>query len=116
MLAGFVGPGESLEEAVIREVEEESGMTVHDPRFVTSQPWPFPQQVMLGFEGRADGGTPTPQDGELEDVRWFTREEVGAGLAGRSADLVLPPGISISDFLVERWFRREVRAYASQMT
>src|ERR1700733_10467041 len=106
VLAGFVGPGESLEEAVIREVEEESGITVHDPRFVTSQPWPFPQQVMLGFEARADGGTPTPQDGELEDVRWFTREEVGAGLAGRSTDLVLPPGISISYFLVERWFRR----------
>ena len=106
VLAGFVGPGESLEEAVIREVEEESGITVHDPRFVTSQPWPFPQQVMLGFEARADGGTPTPQDGELEDVRWFTREEVGAGLAGRSAELVLPPGISISYFLVERWFRR----------
>jgi NAD+ diphosphatase len=106
VLAGFVGPGESLEEAVIREVEEESGITVHDPRFVTSQPWPFPQQVMLGFEARADGGTPTPQDGELEDVRWFSRDEVGAGLAGRSAELVLPPGISISYFLVERWFRR----------
>jgi len=105
VLAGFVGPGESLEEAVIREVREESGITVRDPRFVTSQPWPFPQQVMLGFEARADGGAPAPQDGELEDVRWFTREEVGAGLAGQGADLVLPPGISISYFLVERWFR-----------
>ncbi len=106
VLAGFVGPGESLEEAVIREVHEESGITVHDPRFITSQPWPFPLQVMLGFEARADGGVPAPQDGELEDVRWFTREEVGAGLAGRSTDLVLPPGISISYFLVEQWFRR----------
>ena len=106
VLAGFVGPGESLEEAVIREVKEESGITVHDPRFITSQPWPFPSQVMLGFEARADGGVPAPQDGELEAVRWFTREEVGAGLAGQSTDLVLPPGISISYFLVERWFRR----------
>ena len=106
VLAGFVGPGESLGEAVIREVKEESGITVHDPQFVESQPWPFPLSVMLGFEARADGGTPAPRDGELEDVRWFTREQVGEGLAGRSSELVLPPGISISYFLVERWFRR----------
>jgi NAD+ diphosphatase len=106
VLAGFVGPGESVEEAVIREVREESGIAVHHPRFVASQPWPFPLSVMLGFEARSDGGTPMPSDGELEDVRWFTREQVGEGLAGRSADVVLPPGISISRFLVERWFRR----------
>ncbi len=110
VLAGFVGPGESLEEAVIREVKEESGITAHDPRFVASQPWPFPASVMLGFEAHADGGDPVPHDGELEDVRWFTREEVGAGLSGRSAELVLPPGISISHFLVERWFHRGDRA------
>lgn len=106
VLAGFVGPGESLEEAVIREIKEESGITAYDPRFVGSQPWPFPMSVMLGFEARSDGGAPVPSDGELEDVRWFTRAEVGEGLAGRSAELVLPPGISISYFLVERWFRR----------
>ena len=106
VLAGFVGPGESLEEAVIREVKEESGVAVYDPRFVTSQPWPFPMSVMLGFEARSDGGTPTPRDGELEDVRWFTREEIGEGLAGRSSELVLPPGISISYFLVQRWLRK----------
>ncbi len=106
VLAGFVGPGESLEDAVIREVKEESGIDAHDPRFVGSQPWPFPLSVMLGFEARSDGGTPAPRDGELEDVRWFTREEVGEGLAGRSDELVLPPGISISYFLVEHWFRR----------
>ena len=106
VLAGFVGPGESLEEAVIREVKEESGITVHDPRFVGSQPWPFPFSVMLGFEAASDGGEPIPSDGELEDVRWFTREEVGEALAGRSAQLVLPPGVSISYFLIERWFAR----------
>ena len=106
VLAGFVGPGESLEEAVVREVKEESGITVHDTHFVASQPWPFPSSVMLGFEARADGGEPVPRDGELEDVRWFTREQIGAALAGRSADLVMTPGISISYFLVERWFAR----------
>lgn len=105
VLAGFVGPGESVEEAVVREVREESGIVVHDPRFIASQPWPFPMSVMLGFEARSDGGEPVPGDGELEDVRWFTREQVGAGLAGASEELVLPPGISISHFLVERWFR-----------
>ena len=106
VLAGFLGPGESLEEAVVREVKEESGITVHDPRFVASQPWPFPLSVMLGFDALSDGGEPVPRDGELEDVRWFTREEVGLGLAGRNPELVLPPGISISYFLVERWLRR----------
>jgi NAD+ diphosphatase len=106
VLAGFVGPGESVEEAVIREVREESGITIHEPRFVGSQPWPFPLSVMLGFEARADGGEPSPRDGELEDVRWFSREEVGAALSGRSEHLVVPPGISISHFLIERWFAR----------
>ncbi len=106
VLAGFVGPGESLEEAVIREVKEESGITARDPRFVGSQPWPFPMSVMLGFEARSEGGEPVPRDGELEDVRWFTREEIGAALSGRSSDLVMTPGISISYFLIERWFAR----------
>ena len=106
VLAGFVAPGESVEEAVIREVKEESGISVHDPRFVGSQPWPFPLSVMLGFEADSDGGEPVPRDGELEDVRWFNREEVGAALAGQHAKLVIPPGISISHFLIERWFTR----------
>jgi NAD+ diphosphatase len=106
VLAGFVGPGESVEEAVIREVKEESGVTAHGPRFVGSQPWPFPLSVMLGFEARSEGGDPSPRDGELQDVRWFSREEVGAALSGRNAQLVIPPGISISHFLIERWVAR----------
>jgi NAD+ diphosphatase len=116
VLAGFVGPGESLEEAVIREVKEESGVTVHDPRFVGSQPWPFPLSVMLGFEADSDGAEPIPRDGELEDVRWFTHDEVGAALAGRSTRLVLPPGISISYFLIERWFARGAASAGSPTT
>lgn len=106
VLAGFVGPAESVEEAVIREVKEESGITIHEPHFVASQPWPFPMSVMLGFEARCDGGDPSPHDGELEHVRWFSRDEVGAALAGRSEHLVVPPGISISYFLIERWAAR----------
>ena len=64
VLAGFVSPGESLEEAVIREVEEESGITVSDPTFVASQPWPFPSSLMLGFQAKSEGGDPTAKDGE----------------------------------------------------
>ncbi len=105
VLAGFVAPGESVEEAVAREVEEESGIRVYEPTFVTSQPWPFPSSLMLGFEARSDGGEPVAKDGELEDVRWFSFDAVSAGLAGNGADLRLPPSVSIARFLVERWWR-----------
>ena len=75
-LAGFVEPGEALEQAVAREVREETGVEVADVRYSASQPWPFPASLMLGFEARYAGGDPSPRDGELEDVAWFTREQV----------------------------------------
>ena len=103
VLAGFVSPGESLEEAVIREVEEESGIVVFDPTFVASQPWPFPSSLMLGFQARSEGGDPTAKDGELEDVGWFSREQVSAALSGRNPKLRLPPSVSISAYLLRRW-------------
>ena len=70
VLAGFVSPGESAEEAVTREVEEESGIVARDPVFVASQPWPFPASLMLGFHAVSDGGEPRATDGELEEVGW----------------------------------------------
>ena len=103
VLAGFVSPGESLEEAVVREVREESGIDAHSPRFVASQPWPFPSSLMLGFEAASDGGEPRALDGELEDVRWFTRADVRAAIDGDPAPLVLPPSVSIARLLIERW-------------
>ncbi len=106
VLAGFVSPGETLEEAVIREVREESGIEAFDPTFVTSQPWPFPSSLMLGFDACSDGGEPRALDGELEDVRWFTRDAVRAAQAGAPGELRLPPSISIAHFLIERWARR----------
>jgi NAD+ diphosphatase len=104
ILAGFVSPGESLEEAVTREVLEEAAIEVRDPLYVASQPWPFPSSLMLGFRAASDGGEPVARDGELEDVRWFQRVEVGAALAGQGPALRLPPSVSIARFLVERWW------------
>lgn len=103
VLAGFVSPGESAEEAVVREVEEESGIVARDPVFVSSQPWPFPSSLMLGFDALSDGGEPIARDGELAEVRWYPLDAVRAAIAGRNPDLHLPPSISIARFLIERW-------------
>ena len=103
VLAGFVSPGEAAEEAVIREVAEESGIVTRDPEFVSSQPWPFPSSLMLGFEALSDGGEPRTNDGELDAVRWFTRAEIQAAIDGTNPEFHLPPGISIARFLIDRW-------------
>jgi NAD+ diphosphatase len=96
-LAGFVEPGESLEEAVAREVREESGVQVADVRYRSSQPWPFPTSLMLGFTAGWASGEPAVRDGELEDVRWFTREEIAGGT------VQLPPPEAIARRLIEEW-------------
>jgi NAD+ diphosphatase len=105
VLAGFVEPGETPEEAVIREVREESGIDAAEPRYVSSQPWPFPASLMLGFVARAAGGEPAARDGELEEVGWFTRAQVEAARSG-AGSLLLPPPISIARMLIERWLAR----------
>jgi NAD+ diphosphatase len=101
-LAGFVEPGESLEDAVAREVAEEAGVAVERLRYRSSQPWPFPASLMLGFVARHAGGEPSARDGELEDVRWFGRAEVDAMRAGRS-ERFLPPRDAIARRLVDEW-------------
>jgi NAD+ diphosphatase len=110
LLAGFVAPGETAEHAVVREVREESGITAYAPRFVASQPWPFPASLMLGFEARAEEGDPQPCDGELEDVGWFSLTQVRAALAGENGSgLAMPPSIAIARFIIERRIAREFR-------
>ena len=104
-LAGFVEPGESLEEAVAREVGEEAGVTVSDVRYVSSQPWPFPASLMLGFEATYAAGDPHPHDGELRAVEWFTREDLGRAAAG-DGDVTIPPPLAIARRLMDGWIAR----------
>ena len=80
-LAGFVEPGEAIEEAVAREVLEEAGVRVRDVRYVASQPWPFPSSLMIGCHAMADSADLTIDRTELEDARWFTRAEVAEAVA-----------------------------------
>ena len=97
-IAGFVEPGESLEDAVAREVLEETGVRVDAVSYHSSQPWPFPSSLMLGFTARPAGGAIALRDGELEDARWVTREDI---VAGR---IMLPMRMSIAWRLIEQWF------------
>jgi len=97
-IAGFVEPGESLEDAVAREVFEETRVPLLSSDYHSSQPWPFPSSLMLGFVAEAAPGA-IPQGGdELEDARWFSRAEIAAGA------VVLPPPTSISHRLIQAWF------------
>jgi len=107
-LAGFAEPGESLEETVAREVAEEVGIRIREARYVASQPWPFPSSLMVGFEAIADAVPPTPDAHEIEDARWFSRDDLtrfGEREAPGPDGLFLPSRDSISRFLIERWRR-----------
>jgi NAD+ diphosphatase len=101
-LAGFVEPGESLEEAVQREVLEEAGVHVRDVLYRSSQPWPFPMSLMLGFHATYASGEPAAGDGELDDVRWFTREELLSAVRGET-EFHLPPPLAIARQLLDEW-------------
>jgi NAD+ diphosphatase len=104
-LAGFVEPGESLEDAVAREVLEEAGVEVAGARYVSSQPWPFPSSLMLGFTVGYVDGEAGATDGELDDARWFTRAELEAAAAGHG-DAELPPPLAIARSLIDGWLSR----------
>ena len=99
-LAGFVEPGESLSEAVVREVREESGIEVGSIRYRSSQPWPFPASLMLGFRAERVGGELSVASQELADARWFERSDFARR---REIGLRLPGRVSISRRLIEDW-------------
>jgi NAD+ diphosphatase len=103
-LAGFVEPGESIEEAVAREIFEEAGVAVSDVRYVASQPWPFPGSLMIACIGRAAADAITLDTRELEDAFWCDRAGVRAALAGDAqAPFLAPPPFAIANTLLTRW-------------
>ncbi|MFD7920197.1 NAD(+) diphosphatase [Streptomyces sp. NPDC059740] len=101
-LAGFVEPGEPIEQSVRREVFEEAGVTVGEVRYVASQPWPFPSSLMLGFMARAVSSEIQVDGEEIEEARWFSREELREAV--ENGDMLPPYGISIAARLIELWF------------
>ena len=104
-LAGFVESGESLEQAVAREVFEESGIKVENVQYIASQPWPFPRSIMLGFKARAITTDITIDEQELEDAQWFSRDQLNEfGTWGdASYTYQLPRSDSIASFLINQW-------------
>ncbi len=95
-IAGFVEPGETLEEAVEREILEEVGVEVGDVRYVSSQPWPFPHSLMIGFEARWVSGDIAIDESEIVDADWFTPDALP----------MVPPAMSIARTLIDRWIER----------
>ena len=95
-IAGFVEPGEDLEQAVRREVHEEVGVTLGDVRYVASQPWPFPHSLMIGFEADWVAGDIVIDEIEIVDAQWYTPDSLP----------MIPPGMSIARTLIDRWLER----------
>ena len=107
-LAGFVEPGESIEEAVARELMEEAGLAVRDVRYVASQPWPFPGSLMIACLGTADSDSIRLDHKELEDGFWIGRAGVAAALAGEAgAPFLAPPPFAIAHTLLARWLESQ---------
>ena len=98
-------PGESAEQAVIREVAEETGIQIESARYHSSQPWPFPGTLMLGYQAQAASRSISLNDNELEDACWLSREQIREGLA--TGQFELPTDISISFRLIEDWYNRK---------
>lgn len=106
-LAGFVEPGESIEDAVRREVFEEAGIRARDVTYIASQPWPFPSSLMIGCHSLADDPTLTIDTTELDEARWFTREEVAEVMDGREDGAFLaPPPHAIANHLIRWWLEQ----------
>jgi NAD+ diphosphatase len=103
-LAGFVEPGESMEDAARRETLEEAGIVCGDVKYFRSQPWPFPMSLMIGCHARATSSNITVDREELEDARWFTREETALMFVGQHPEgISIPPPIAIAHHIIRAW-------------
>ena len=107
-LAGFVDQGESIEEAVRREVREEAGIEVGKVRYHSSQPWPFPSSLMIGCHGRAASSEIRIDEEEMADVRWFSRSEITAALDNDNPGLKVPGSLAIAHHLIKSWATGEI--------
>jgi NAD+ diphosphatase len=109
ILAGFVEAGESAEQAVVREVGEETGITVGQVRYLGSQPWPMPRSLMLGFRAQASGDLDIHVDrDEIAEARWFSREDLRRAMAAN--EVLLPPAVSIAHRIIESWYGEKLSA------
>ena len=106
ILAGFVEAGESAEQAVTREVHEETSVVVGAVRYLGSQPWPMPQSLMLGFRAEATGVDIQVDANEIAEARWYSRDDLRKAVA--SGELLLPPPISIAHRIIESWYGEEL--------
>ena len=102
-LAGFLEPGETIEEACARELKEEAGLTATAVRYHSSQPWPWPGSLMMGLIAEVDSSDAAPDQTELEEVRWFSKEETAQLLKGELEGAFCPPSLAIAHQLIKAW-------------
>lgn len=110
LLAGFMEPGETVEEAVRREVAEEAGIVVGEVRYVTSQPWPFPASLMIGCAARAESSTITLDPVELEDAIWVPKSEIAEALEGRHDRIAPARKGAVAQVILRAWVRGQIEA------